>query len=181
MRAGRCRLVGVKPPEQRGARMTESARTRDGSAAVTLVAGAAGLARAAPGEVTRDDIAGTNALVKRVTPDGKVVVPPALGGLYTITRDRMNFSVFCYRKNGTPVCEATMTGYTPAADKYRETITVRSCNNLDYPGINNPAFLEDAAFGEGEVCLILGRGAEGAGGLDGGYGGDCMSQLGIEC
>jgi hypothetical protein len=85
------------------------------------------------------DIAGTYELVKRVLPDGKEVLPPAIGGLYTLTHGRRNFNVFWADKDGKPVSLSVISTYTLTGGKYCEKYAFWLQNNLGKPGIGTEA------------------------------------------
>jgi hypothetical protein len=88
---------------------------------------------------TTHDIAGTYELVKRVTSDGKEVLPPAIRALYTMKSGRGNFNLFLTEKDGKLASESTISRYTLTADQYCEWIVFTTRNNLDKPGVSNEA------------------------------------------
>jgi hypothetical protein len=88
---------------------------------------------------TTQVIAGTYELVKRVTSDGKEILPPAIGALYTMKNGRGNFNLFLKGKDGKLASESTISRYTLTADEYCEWIVFTTRNNLDKPGVSNEA------------------------------------------
>jgi hypothetical protein len=111
--------------------------------AVAALLGFAGSTLAADvptaGTSTTHDIAGTYELIKRVTSDGKEVLPPAIGALYTMKNGRGNFNLFLKDIEGKLASESTISRYTLAADQYCEWIVFTTRNNLDKPGVSNEA------------------------------------------
>jgi hypothetical protein len=93
------------------------------------------------------DISGTYELVKRVLPDRTEVLPPAIGGLYTLSHGRRNFNVFWTEKDGKPVSLSIVATYTLTGGKYCEKATFWLQNNLGKPGIGNqpPPAAKDCA------------------------------------
>jgi hypothetical protein len=79
-------------------------------------------------------------LIKRVLPDGKEVVPPAISGLYTNSHGHRNFNVSWTDKDGKPASLSMIATYTLTADTYCETIAFWLQNNIgDKPGVSNEA------------------------------------------
>ena len=85
------------------------------------------------------DIAGAYELVKRVMSDGKEILPPAIGALYSMNHGRGNFNLFLKEKDGKLASESTISRYTLTAGKYCEWIEFTVRNNLDKPGVSNEA------------------------------------------
>ncbi|MGA7992558.1 MAG: hypothetical protein WCC53_14055 [Thermoanaerobaculia bacterium] len=85
------------------------------------------------------DIAGTYEIVKRVTADGKEMVPPAIGGLYSMRSGRGNLNLFWKEKDGKLASESTIMRYTFTASEYCEWIVFTSRHNIDKPGVSNEA------------------------------------------
>jgi hypothetical protein len=88
---------------------------------------------------TTRDIAGTYELVKRVMSDGKEILPPAIGALYSMNHGRGNFNLFLKDKDGTLASESTISRYTLTSGEYCEWIVFTLRNNLDKPGVSNEA------------------------------------------
>lgn len=88
---------------------------------------------------TTREIAGTYELVKRVMSDGKEVLPPAIGALYTMNHGRGNFNLFLKDKDGKLASESTISRYTLTSGEYCEWIVFTLRNNLDKPGVSNEA------------------------------------------
>jgi hypothetical protein len=85
------------------------------------------------------DIAGTYELVKRAMSDGKEIVPPAIGGLYSMNHGRRNFNIFVMEKDGKLASESMITRYTLTAGEYCEEIAFMLKNNVGKPGVSNEA------------------------------------------
>lgn len=104
-------------------------------------------APAATAHADTPNITGTYELVKRVLPDGKEVLPPAIGGLYTVTHGRRNFNVFWTDKDGKPVSLSIVAQYTLTGGKYCEQAAFWLQNNLGKPGTSNepPAAAKDCS------------------------------------
>ena len=85
------------------------------------------------------DIAGTYELVRRVMADGKEVVAPAIGALYSLNDGRGNFNLFVKQQDGTLASESTISRYTLTAAQYCEWIVFTVRNNLDRPGVTTVA------------------------------------------
>lgn len=92
---------------------------------------AAGAHAATPG------IVGTYELVKRVLPDGKELLPPAIAGLYTMTHGRRNFNVAWTDKDGKPGSLSVVAEYTLTGGKYCQKVKVWLQNNAGKPGFSN--------------------------------------------
>jgi hypothetical protein len=82
-------------------------------------------------------IVGTYELVKRVLPDGKEILPPAVAGLYTMTHDRRNFNVAWTEKDGKPASLSLIAKYTLTGGKYCQKVTFWLQNNIGKPGMSN--------------------------------------------
>src|SRR5581483_11128789 len=85
------------------------------------------------------DLDGTYELEKRVTSDGKEIVSPTIGGLYSLAHGRGNFNLFWVNKDHTLVSESTITRYTLTGSEYCEWIVFTLRNNIDQPGVSNEA------------------------------------------
>lgn len=96
-------------------------------------------ASAAGAQAATPDIAGTYELVKRVMSDGKEILPPAIGALYSLNDGRGNFNLFLKEKDGKLASESTISRYTLTASEYCEWIVFTTRNNLDKPGVSNEA------------------------------------------
>jgi hypothetical protein len=85
------------------------------------------------------DITGTYELVKRVMSDGREILPPALGGLYSMSHGRRNFNIFWREDDGTLASESMITRYTLTAGVYCEEIAFTLQNNVARPGVSSDA------------------------------------------
>jgi hypothetical protein len=88
---------------------------------------------------TTHDVPGTYELVKRVMSDGKEIIPPAIGALYSMKNGRGNFNLFLKESDGKLASESTISRYTLTAREYCEWIVFTVRNNLDKPGVSNEA------------------------------------------
>jgi len=96
-------------------------------------------APAAGGRAAIPDIAGTYELVKRVLSNGKEILPPAIGALYSMNDGRGNLNLFVKNEDGRLASESTISRYTLTAGEYCEWIVFTTRNNLDKPGVSNEA------------------------------------------
>jgi hypothetical protein len=96
-------------------------------------------AAATDAHASMPDIVGTYELVKRVLPDGKEVLPPAIAGLFTMTHGRRNFNVAWTDKDGKPASLSIISRYTLTGGKYCEKVAFWLMNNVDKPGISTEA------------------------------------------
>ena len=110
-------------------------------AGVTMLAFGGSTWADAPGghEQAAHDIAGTYELVKRVLPDGKELLPPAITGLFTLTHGRRNFNVAWTDKDGKPGSLSIVAKYTLTGGKYCQKVELWLQNNRDKPGFSNEA------------------------------------------
>jgi len=60
--------------------------------------------------------------VKRVLPDGKELLPPAIAGLFTMTHGRRNFNVAWTGKDGKPASLSVVAEYTLTGGKYCQKV-----------------------------------------------------------
>jgi hypothetical protein len=102
-----------------------SASTRAGDAPATSL-------RAAP-----LNIVGTCELLRRVLPDGKEVLPPAIAGLYTMTHGRRNFNVAWTDKDGKAGSLSVLAEYTLTGAKYCQKVKFWLQNNRVKAGFSN--------------------------------------------
>ena len=107
------------------------------SAALLGLAGSIGAVDALAGDTHTPAIAGDYELLKRVRSDGKEILPPAIGALYSMNHGRGNFNLFLKQKDGTFASESTISRYTLTAVEYCEWIVFMVRNNLDKPGVSN--------------------------------------------
>jgi hypothetical protein len=99
----------------------------------------AAAARAAGEHATTPDIDGTYELVKRVMSDGREILPPAIGGLYSLSHGRGNLNLFWAQKDGRRASESTITRFTLTAGEYCEWVVFTLRNNVDQPGVSDEA------------------------------------------
>jgi hypothetical protein len=101
-------------------------------AALLAVGGVAPAARAADAV----GIAGTYRLVKRILPDGTVLLPPAVVGFETYGKGYRNFFVKWSQPDGTPVSLSVLSRYELTPTRYCEHPVAWVQNNLGKPGIS---------------------------------------------
>jgi hypothetical protein len=94
-------------------------------------------APAAGAHAATPDIVGTYELIKRVLPDGKEVLPPAIAGLYTMTHGRRNFNVAWTGKDGKKGSLSIVATYTLTRGKYCQKVKFWLQNNEAKPGFSN--------------------------------------------
>jgi hypothetical protein len=82
-------------------------------------------------------VRGSYRLIKRTLPDGSQIVPPAISGLNTFTREYRNFNVAWKQPDGTPVSLSLISSYELTAQRYCEHPLFWLQDNLGKPGIAN--------------------------------------------
>jgi hypothetical protein len=80
-------------------------------------------------------IAGSYRLVKRILPDGKVLLPPAVVGFETYGKGYRNFTVKWSQPDGTPVSLSVVSSYELTPTRYCEHPLLWIQNNLGSPGV----------------------------------------------
>jgi hypothetical protein len=107
------------------------------SAASAPALAAAGKERkAGAGKGASRGLRGSYELVRRVLPDGKEIVPPAIYGFATWTSTHRNFNVFWKDEAGKPVSVSTVATYTLSDTEYCEHPLFWLQNNLGTPGVS---------------------------------------------
>jgi hypothetical protein len=96
-------------------------------------------APAADTNAASPEIVGTYELVRRLLPDGKEVLPPAVVGLFTMTRGFRNFNVATTGEGGTSASLSLIAEYTLTGGKYCQRVKFWLQNNLGKPGPSNEA------------------------------------------
>jgi hypothetical protein len=110
------------------------------ASAAVLVLSASTRAADAPAASSRAatlNIAGTYELLRRVLPDGKELLPPAIVGLYTMTHGRRNFNVAWTDKDGKAGSLSVLAEYTLTGAKYCQKVWFWLQNNAVTPGFSN--------------------------------------------
>ena len=104
-------------------------------------------APAAGANAATPEIVGSYELVMGVLPDGKEVLPPAIAGLFTMTRGLRNFNVAWKDKDGTWASLSMIAEYTLTGGKYCQRVRFWLQNNLGKPGPSNdvPAAANDCS------------------------------------
>lgn len=73
-------------------------------------------------------IAGNYVLEKRHLPDGKVVLPPEVQGMMTLTADRRNFNVY-WQQDGKPVSVSIISKYNLSSSEMSEECSYYMIND----------------------------------------------------
>jgi hypothetical protein len=84
-------------------------------------------------------VVGTYELVKRVLPEGRELLPPAVAGLYTLIHGRRNFNVAWTENDGKPASLSMIAAYTLTGGKYCQKVKFWLQNNIGKPGLSNEA------------------------------------------
>lgn len=82
------------------------------------------------------NIEGTYKLISRQSPDGTMLRPPEIMGLYTYTKSHRNFNIVLKHASGKFFSHSMVSRYKLTATEYRETLLVSIFNDqIDGKGI----------------------------------------------